>query len=89
MAPHALTDLHDASGYTPSECHIDRYLTPARLGGKSKTYRTGASALSSRNLPKAPTIGKSRAPQAAYFWRLSLEEIGEIENSVKYFQRKC
>lgn len=89
MAPHALTDVHDVSGYTPSERHIDKLLMPAKLSGKSKTYLTGGSALSSKNLPKATTIGKSRAPQPAYFWRLSFEEVGEIEDAVGWFQRKC
>ena len=88
MAPHALFDLHDASGYTPSEYNFSGLVARIRLYSKSKAYPGEASALSSKKVPKASLIGSPLTPQAQYFWHLSAEDTCEIEDSVIRFQRK-
>ena len=89
MAPHALIDLHDVSGYNPSQRFLEELMVPPSSYRKSKPYLTGVSALSSKASPKATVIGTSEAPNESSFWRLSLEEISEIEDSIRYFQRTC
>ena len=87
MAPHALIDLHDVSGYSPSQCFIEKLVVPPSSYRKSKPYSIGSPALSSRKTPTGSAIRTSEAPNEAYLWRLSIEEISEIEDSVRYFQR--
>ena len=87
MAPHALIDLHDATGYTPSDYHMETLLVPAKRNSKSKAQPPVVSTLSSDLHFDISVDGKSCTPQARYFWRLSSEEISEIESSVRHFQR--
>ena len=88
MAPHALFDLHDTSGYTPSQYNINGLVARTKIYSKSKACLGGTLTLSSEKIPSACVIGNPLTPRSQYFWRLSAEDVCEIEDSVEYFQRK-
>ena len=72
MAPHALTDLQDTSGYYPSASPYHQSLktefTEPALGTKTPFSNLGFG---------------SESPKCV--WNLSSDEISEIEKNVRYF----
>lgn len=84
MAPHALTDLHDVSGYFPSTAHKAWSQPPAYpknpkapliepvLNAKIALGNLGFGSESPKNV-----------------WNLSSDEISEIEKNVRYFLSMC
>lgn len=83
MAPHALTDYHDTSGYSPATVHFDSLLLDSKSHARVEiiTPETEATILNS-----ASNSSKTGNLQSPYFWHLSSNEIREIESSVEYFQ---
>ena len=81
MAPHALTDLNDTSGYYPSKshkvcsrpirCHNNGLAEP-RANAKIPLDKLGFGSESPKNV-----------------WNLSSDEIAEIEKNVRYFLSMC
>lgn len=83
MAPHALTDHHDTSGYSPATDPLEDWLpnkkTITRL--KSLAPKTGTAILNSAR----DSLGREGA-KSPYFWHLGSNEISEIKNCVEQFQ---
>lgn len=80
MAPHALTDLNDPSGYYPSASHQTWSQTPA--------YRKGTKVVLKEPIPSAKlpfgNLGfGSESPKNV--WNLSSNEIVEVEKNVRHF----
>ena len=83
MAPHALPDTYDSTGYTPS---IDNYAEILPYIGvhssvKASTPKTGV--LTSNDASITLTAGGSKSQ---HFWHLSPHEIEDIDASVEFFQ---
>lgn len=80
MAPHALTDLHDISGYYPSTIH--QSLSPASAHPKSPKP-----SLPERVPHAKPPLGSrgfgSESPKNV--WTLSADEVSEVEKNVRSF----
>ena len=85
MAPIALADTYDSTGYTPS---IDNYAeilryVPVHSNVKASCPQTPALASNDASISLTVEEGKFQ-----HFWRLSQDEIEDIEASVDYFQCK-
>ncbi|KAL9064938.1 MAG: hypothetical protein Q9161_008570 [Pseudevernia consocians] len=80
MAPHALTDLHDTSGYYPSTVHKPWSQKPAHP--KSLKAPPIDSPLSA-SIPFGNLGYGSESPRNV--WNLSSDEISEVEKSVRNF----
>ena len=85
MAPIALPDTYDSTGYTPSidnYAEILRYI-PVHSNVKASSPKTPALAPNDASISFTAEEGKSQ-----HFWRLSQDEIEDIDASVNYFQCK-
>lgn len=80
MAPHALTDLHDISGYYPSTIH--QALSFASTHHKSLKTSLTAPILHAKT-PVANLGFGSELPKNV--WTLSSDEISEVEKNVRSF----
>ena len=80
MAPHALTDLNDPSGYYPSTANkVFSWTLPFKKDLKPPITKPALSA-------KIPSGGLGFGSQSARnVWNLSSDEIDEIEKNVRYF----
>lgn len=87
MEKPAFVDVHDVSGYSPSEVDFVTQSQPSVRYRSLKAFVNRVSALSS-HLSGAPVIGSALAPQYPYFWHLSSADIQVIEQGVTSFQRK-
>ena len=85
MAPHALQDPHDSTGYTPSLVNYAKLLPHIRVHSKLKVSAPVRAVLTSNNAFDKLTAEESKSP---YFRHLSLEEIRDVEANVKRFQCK-
>lgn len=83
MAPHALTDHHDTSGYSPATVPFEKWLQDSKSSVRSKTLTPN---MGSVILNSASDSSKTGDPLSQYVWRLSLHEIKDIESSIEDFQ---
>ena len=81
MAPHALFDLHDTSGYYPSTAHSCQTVhTPASY----KSLKAPAPELALNPQTPLAYLGfGSESP--GNVWNLSSDEISEVEKNVRHF----
>ena len=85
MAPIALPDTYDSTGYTPSVdnyAEILRYI-PVHSNVKASSPKIPALASNDASISLTAKEGKSQ-----HFWRLSQDETEDIEASVDHFQCK-
>ena len=80
MAPHALTDLHDISGYYPSPIH--QALSPTSTHHKSLKPSLPEPGPHAKTLLAIRGFG-SESPKNV--WTLSSNEISEVEKNVRTF----
>ena len=80
MAPHALTDLNDVSGYYPSTANKASFKT--ETDHKNSKTPLPKPALSTKIPFANPGFGNELPKNV---WRLSADEIDEIEKNVRYF----
>ena len=85
MAPHALQDPHDSTGYTPSLVNYAKLLPHVRVHSKLKVSAPIRAVLASNDAFDELTAEESKSP---YFRHLSLAEIRDVEASVNHFQCK-
>lgn len=85
MAPHALQDPHDSTGYTPSLVNYAKLLPHVRVHSKLKVSAPIRAVITSNDALNELTVEERKSP---YFRHLSLEEIRNVEASVKQFQCK-
>ena len=86
MAPHANIDLSDSADHASKPNVLRRLLQPHGHYRKSKQDRDGPSALHSRSVGSAAKIDSGPTIRSPYLWRLSSEEIREIEEAVHCFE---
>ena len=80
MAPHALTDLNDTSGYYPSTVNKIWPQTPAC----QKIWRAPLTKPAQKaKIPFGNLAFGSEPPK--HTWNLTSDEISEIEKNVRYF----
>ena len=84
MAPHALIDLNDTSGYYPSTTHK---AWSHSLGYHNHSKLPFTEPKASTKIPFANLGFGSRSPPNV--WNLSSDEIGEIEKNVRDFLSMC
>ena len=85
MAPHALTDLNDTSGYYPSTVNKIWPQTPA-YHKNLKAPPTKPASLRAK-IPFGNLAFGSEPPKNT--WNLTSDEISEIEEIVRYFLSMC
>ena len=85
MAPHALQDTYDSTGYTPSIDNYAEILPYLRVHGSVQASLPTTPVLSSNDVSIRFTAGESKSE---HFWHLSPHEIQDIEASMKFFQCK-
>jgi hypothetical protein len=85
MAPHALQDSHDSTGYTPSIVNCAKLLPYVQIHSNPKSSASIRTVLTSNAAFDESTYEKNTSP---YFWHLSREEIRNVEASVNHFQCK-
>lgn len=78
MAPHALNDLNDTSGYYPSTAHKAYVQIPAYHSKNPLPEPTPNAKIPFGNLGFGSETPKN-------VWNLSADEIDEIEKNVRYF----
>ena len=88
MSLHAIFDIDDTTGYTPSIYNLGEIFKPAKRLIQSTTFGLPAPCLNSDDLPTHNSIRTSDASQAPHVLHLFPKEISEIEKSVRYFQGK-
>ena len=82
MAPHALIDLHDTSGYYPLTTH--QVLPPSSAHCKSLKTSLVEPILHAKDLAPLGNLGfGSESPKNV--WTLSADEISEVEKNVRSF----
>lgn len=80
MAPHALTDLHDTSGYYPSTAHKGCFQTLAHCKSLKTTL------LEPVLNAEAPLGNLGFGSESEKnVWNLSSDEISEVEKNVRHF----
>jgi len=87
MDAHVMVNVHDDSGYSPSEVDFGTLSQPNVRYRNLKAIMNRLSALSS-HLSDASVISSPLASRSPYFWRLSSVEIQVIGQSVRSFQRE-
>lgn len=80
MAPHALNDPHDTSGYYPSIAHRSGHQTPAYPKSLEATL---TEPVLNAKIPFGNLGFGSDSPKNV--WNLSADEISEVEKSVRHF----
>ena len=80
MAPHALTDLNDPSGYYPSTVHK---VWSQSLGHHRSIRTTPVEPVPISNIPFGNLGFGKKSPKN--IWNLSSDEIAEIEKNVRNF----
>ena len=85
MAPHALPDIYDSTGYTPSIDNLKEILPYISFHTSVEASFPKTPVLTSNDAFISLTAGETKA---RHFWHLSPHEIEEIEASVKSFQCK-
>ena len=85
MAPHALPDTYDSTGYTPSIDNYAEILPYIRADSSVKALSPKAPVLASNNASISLTAGESKYQ---HYWQLSPCEIEDIEASMRVFQCK-
>ncbi len=85
MAPHALPDTYDSTGYTPSIDNYAEILPYIRAHSSVKVSSPQTPVLTSNGASIRLTAGESKFQ---HYWHLSPHEIEDIEASVRFFQSK-
>ncbi|KAL2038864.1 hypothetical protein N7G274_008386 [Stereocaulon virgatum] len=85
MAPHALQDPHDSTGYTPLIVSRAKLLPYIQIRSKPKSSASIRTVLTSNAASDESASKKTTSP---YFWHLSREELRHVEASVNHFQCK-
>ena len=85
MAPHALSDTYDSTGYTPSIDNYEEILPYIRAYSNVKASSPKTPVLTSNDASISLTAGESKSQHS---WQLSPYEIEDIEASVRGFQCK-
>lgn len=85
MAPHALQDPHDSTGYTPAIVNYAKLLPYVQVHSNIRSSASIRTVLTSNAASDESTSRKNTSP---YFWHLSREEISNVEAGVNHFQCK-
>ena len=85
MAPHALTDHHDSSGYTPSIVNHAKLLPYIQVQSSLQDSTPEPPAPAMRTRLDDPINEEDQCP---YAWRLSEEDVKNIEANMRWFQCK-
>ena len=84
MAPVALINTFDSTGYTPSRENYAEILTYLSVHSNVKASSPKTPVLTSSDVSDSPTAGDSKSK---HFWHLSPYEIENLEASMEIF--KC
>ena len=85
MAPRALLDLDDSTGYSPSFVNYASILSHFQVRSNSRISNSKVAALASNDAFGYLTAARGRSQN---HWQLSSQEIGDIDASVKHFRCK-
>ena len=85
MAPHALPDTYDSTGYTPSIDNYAEILPYIRAYSNVKALSPRTPVPTSNDASISLAAGESKSQHS---WQLSPYEIEDIEASVRSFQCK-
>ena len=83
MAPIAIRELDDPTGYTPTPSTFEDLVNFNPINRSSKSSVGEKYAL---HLGISPSDGKAQGDKRSYSWQLSRAEIKTIEHSVRHFQ---
>ena len=86
MAPHADIDFSDGTASAQKAITLRGLLQRHGHYRKSKYRGHGCSALHSKEAGNTAKIDDEPTVRSPYLWRLSSEEIGEVEEAVRFFQ---